>query len=93
MDILMKKIPLKKPSIVDVELLPKDSMRRKMVLSGASSTSSTKKVMDCGKIEVVGPSVNSETGTSCLHSIYCMAETKTEKLILKKFKQKLGNVR
>lgn len=55
---LVEEDPFKEPPVVDVKLLPKDPMKRKMALSDVGSTTSTKKVvdsLDCGKIEAGGP--------------------------------------
>lgn len=49
--------PNEKNPNFDIELLPTDPVKRKMVWSHAGSTSSmtSKKVTDCGKMKVVGP--------------------------------------
>jgi len=51
--VLDEKISTKKPPIVDVEMKKKG--KGKMTLSIGSSSSSVKKIVDCGKMKVVGP--------------------------------------
>lgn len=45
--VLLDKIPMKKPPIIDIELITTDFVKRKMILSNVGSTSSmtTKKVI------------------------------------------------
>ena len=53
---LLKRATKKPPPIVDVESLPTDKIKRKMVLSGVGSSSSgNKEISSCGKTLVVGP--------------------------------------
>jgi len=71
------KVQSKKPAIVDVEQLPMDPTKRKMVVSGTGSTSSTasKKVMDFGVLKVKGP-LGLDKGET-LHDIIRKRQTET----------------
>ena len=53
--VLEAKIASRKPPIVEVELLSSTKGKGKMTMSGAGSSSSVKKVVDCGKMKVIGP--------------------------------------